>query len=211
MPQTRQKTIARPPSRIAPPIPPTTPPTIDLLFDERPELPDPPLFALSPGLPEDEAKAAAITRLDVETELKVTLPLVEIIVVTIFCVTLPVGVVLDDVVWEDPSFDVEDFDSSEVLDFARASVGDDVVELVFAAPWNEVDVVSEDVVESVVICASSDWEVEMDGELAKGLAKAVVVDVLFSWRYCRFSATERMAQTRRRAKLRRNMLKPPNA
>ena len=48
--------------------------------------------------------------------LKVTLPLVETIVVTIFCVTLPVGVVLADVVWEDPSFDVEDFGSSEVLD-----------------------------------------------------------------------------------------------
>lgn len=46
------------------------------------------------------------------------LPLVETIVVTIFCVTLPVGVVFEDVVWEDPSFDVEDFDSSKVLDFA---------------------------------------------------------------------------------------------
>ena len=69
---------------------------------------------------------------------------------------------------------------------------------------------SEDVIESVVICASTDWEVEVDEELAKGLAKAVVVDVLFSWRYCRFSAIERTAQTRRRAKLRRNMPKSPN-
>lgn len=85
-------------------------------------------------------------------------------------------------------------------------MGTDDVELVFAAPWSEVDSVS-DVVESVVICASTDWEVEMDEELVEGLARVVVVDVLFSWRYCRFSATERMAQTRRRAKLRRNMLK----
>lgn len=50
--------------------------------------------------------------------LRVTLPLVETIVVTIFCVTLPVGVVLEDVVWEDPSFGVEDFDSAESLDCA---------------------------------------------------------------------------------------------
>ena len=112
MPQTRQSTIARPPSRIAPPTPPTTPPITDLLVEERPELPDPPLPPLTLGDPEDvaEAKAAAMTLLDVEVMLKVTLPLVEIIVVTIFCVTLPVGVVLDDVVWGDPSFDVDDFD-----------------------------------------------------------------------------------------------------
>ena len=90
-------------------------------------------------------------------------------------------------------------------------MGDAVVELVFAAPWSEVDLVSEDVVKSVVICASTDWEVEMEEELAKGLTEAVVVDVLFSWRYCRFSATERMAQKRRRAKLRRNMPKNPSA
>lgn len=50
--------------------------------------------------------------------LRVTLPLVEIMVVTIVCVTLPVGVVLKDVVREDPSFDVEIFDSAEGLDRA---------------------------------------------------------------------------------------------
>ena len=118
MPQTRKKTIARPPSRIAPPTPPTTPPITDLLFDERPELPDPPLLPSSRAAPEDvdEAKAAAITLLDVEVMLRVTLPLVETMVVTIVCVTLPVGVVLEEVVWEDPSFDVEDFESVESLD-----------------------------------------------------------------------------------------------
>ena len=63
LPQTRQKTIARPPSRIAPPTPPTTPPTTDLVFGERPELPDPPPPPLTLGLPEDvaAAKAAATT------------------------------------------------------------------------------------------------------------------------------------------------------
>ncbi len=83
-------------------------------------------------------------------------------------------------------------------------MADAVVELVLAAPWNEVVLESEDVV--VVDCASTGWEVEVDEELAEGLIEAGVIDVLLSWRYCRFSATERMAQTSRRAKLRRNML-----
>ena len=53
-----------------------------------------------------------------EVKLSVTLPLVETIVVTTFCVTLPVAIVLEDVVWEDPSFDVEDSVSVERLDCA---------------------------------------------------------------------------------------------
>ena len=90
-------------------------------------------------------------------------------------------------------------------------MADAVVELVSAAPWNEVVLESEDVVESVVIdSASTDWEVEVDEELAEGLTEAGVIDVLLSCRYCRFSATERMAQTSRRAKLRRNMLYKPS-
>ena len=40
----------------------------------------------------------------------------ETIVVTIFRVTLPVGVVVEDVAWEDSSFNVVDFDSAERLD-----------------------------------------------------------------------------------------------
>ena len=56
-------------------------------------------------------------------------------------------------------------------------MGVDDVELVFAAPWSDVDMVSDDV-ESVVICASTDWEVETG--LVEGLARVVVVDVLFS-------------------------------
>lgn len=215
LPQTRQKTIARPPSRIAPPTPPTTPPTTDFLFDERPELPDPPLLALSPGAPEDvaEAKAAAITWLDVEVMLRVTLPLVVTIVVTTFCVTLPVGVMLEGVVWEDPSFDVEDFDCSESLDCGWVV---EVVELVVAAPWSEVIAVSEDVlvVESVV-WVSTDWEADIDEGLAEGLGEAdgerVVVDVLLSWRYWRgFSisdAKDRLARRMQRANMVRwNML-----
>ena len=107
--------MARPPSRIAPPTPPTTPPITDLVLEERPELPDPLLPSWIPGLPEDvaDAKAAATTSSVVEVMLRVTLPLVEIIVVTIFCVTLPVGVVLEDVVWEDPSLRVEDSVAAE--------------------------------------------------------------------------------------------------
>ena len=103
---------------MAPPTPPITPPTTDLVFGERPELPDPPFSPFSAGAPEDvvDAKAAAITRLDVEVMLKVTLPLVETIIVTIFCVTLPAGVVLEDVVWEDPSFDIEDSVSIDGFD-----------------------------------------------------------------------------------------------
>lgn len=110
--------MARPPSRIAPPTPPTTPPITDLVLAERPELPDPLLLPLIPGLPEDvaDAKAAATTSSVVEVMLRVTLPLVEIIVVTIFCVTLPVGIVLEDVVWEDPSLRVEDSVPTESLD-----------------------------------------------------------------------------------------------
>lgn len=83
---------------------------------------------------------------------------------------------------------------------------DAVVELVLAAPRTEVVLVSEVVAESVVICTSTDGVVEEDEELDEELTEVAVVDVLLSWRYCRFSATERMAQKRRRAKLRRNML-----
>ena len=58
---------------------------------------------------------------------------------------------------------------------------DAVVELVLAAPWSEIVLESEDVVESVVIdCSSTDWEVEVDEELAEGLTEAGVKDVLLS-------------------------------
>ena len=107
--------MARPPSKMAPPTPPTTPPITDLVFVESPELPDSLLTPVVLGLPEDvaDAKAAATTVLVVEVMLRVTLPLVEIIVVTILCVTLPVGVVLEDV---EPSFGVEESIPAESLD-----------------------------------------------------------------------------------------------
>jgi hypothetical protein len=41
---------AMPASSIAPPIPPTTPPIIFLLFDERPEDPLPPELPMTPGV-----------------------------------------------------------------------------------------------------------------------------------------------------------------
>ena len=63
--------------------------------------------------------------------------------VTTFCVTLPVGVVLEDGVWEDLSFDIEDPVSVESLDCAWVV---EVVELVLTASWGEVVKVSEDVV-----------------------------------------------------------------
>ena len=57
--------------------------------DEIPELPEPPLLPTSPGTL-DEAAAASTTLLEVETLLKVLLPLTETTVVRICCVTLPV-------------------------------------------------------------------------------------------------------------------------
>ena len=63
--------------------------------------------------------------------------------VTTVCVTLPVGVVLEDAVWEDLSFDVEDPVSAESLDCAWVV---EVVELVLTASWGEVVKVLEDVV-----------------------------------------------------------------
>lgn len=57
--------------------------------DESPELPEPPLLPTSPGTV-DDAAAASTTLLDVETLLKVLLPLTEMTVVRICCVTLPV-------------------------------------------------------------------------------------------------------------------------
>lgn len=44
LPQIRQQTSAIPPSRMAPPIPPTTPPIMPFDFEERPvAVPSPPL------------------------------------------------------------------------------------------------------------------------------------------------------------------------
>ena len=57
--------------------------------DEIPEVPEPLLPPTSPGIL-DEAAAASTTLLEVETLLKVLLPLTEITVVSISCVTLPV-------------------------------------------------------------------------------------------------------------------------
>ena len=63
--------------------------------------------------------------------------------VTTVCVTLPVGVVLEDGVWEVLSFDIEDPVSAESLDCAWVV---EVVELVLTVSWGEVVKVSEDVV-----------------------------------------------------------------
>jgi len=72
-------------------MPPMTPPTIFLEDVESPEpLLEPPLFPLSPGAPDDEAEAAAMTLVVVWTLLTVLLPLTATIVVLICWVTLPV-------------------------------------------------------------------------------------------------------------------------
>ena len=60
-----------------------------LVDDDIPELPPPLLLPTSPGTL-DVAEAASTTLLEVETLLKVLLPLTEITVVRISCVTLPV-------------------------------------------------------------------------------------------------------------------------
>ena len=62
---------------------------------EIPELPEPPLLPTSPGTL-DEAAAASTTLLEVETLMKVLLPLTEMMVVRICCVTLPVLEVLEE-------------------------------------------------------------------------------------------------------------------
>ena len=96
-------------------MPPMTPPTIFLDFDDRPVLlPGLPVFPFSPRAPDDEADAAAMTLLVVWTLLMVLLPLTETIVVLICWVTLPVR--LDKVVDEavectEPPEVVEDLDS----------------------------------------------------------------------------------------------------
>ena len=74
---------------MTPPTPPTTPPITLFVDDDIPELPEPPLLPTSPGTL-DVAAAASTTLLEVETLLKVLLPLTEITVVRISCVTLPV-------------------------------------------------------------------------------------------------------------------------
>lgn len=63
--------------------------------------------------------------------------------VTTLCVTLPVGVVLEDGVREDLSFDIEDPVSAESLDCAWVV---EVAELVLTVSDGEVVKVSEDVV-----------------------------------------------------------------
>ena len=74
---------------MTPPILPTTPPMTFFVDDESPELPEPPLLPTSPGTL-DDAAAASTTLLAVETLLYVLLPLTEMMVVRICCVTLPV-------------------------------------------------------------------------------------------------------------------------
>lgn len=72
-------------------MPPTTPPTIFLDDDERPDLPESPLSPLSAGAPDDEvADCAAMTLLVVVAMLIVLLPLTDTTVVTTCWVTLPV-------------------------------------------------------------------------------------------------------------------------
>lgn len=93
-------------------MPPTTPPTIFLDDDERPELPESPLSPLSAGAPDDEAADAAITLLVVLAMLIVLLPLTETTVVTTCWVTLPVRC-------------VEEFGPDDV----RSDVADSVVVL----------------------------------------------------------------------------------
>ena len=113
-------------------------------------------------------------------ELRTTLPLVEIIVVTCVCVTLPVGVVLEDGVWEDLSFDIDDPVSAESLGCSWVV---EVVELVLTASWAEVVKVSED----VVVVESVGW-VLVDRGIGERLAEelgrtdgvSVVLDVLLS-------------------------------
>ena len=58
-PQIRKATTANPPSKIAPPTPPTTPPMIFFEESDRPELDPPELLPLRPGALEELAEADA--------------------------------------------------------------------------------------------------------------------------------------------------------
>ena len=75
---------------MTPPILPTTPPMTFFVDGESPELPEPPLLSTSPGTL-DDAAAASTTLLAVETLLYVLLPLTEMMVVRMCCVTLLVS------------------------------------------------------------------------------------------------------------------------
>lgn len=90
LPQILHATTANPPSKIAPPTPPTTPPMIFLEFEESPGLPPPPFSPLRPGVEVEDADAAATTLLVVPTLLIVLPPLTETIVVNTCWVMLPV-------------------------------------------------------------------------------------------------------------------------
>lgn len=83
----RQHTIAMPPSRIAPPTPPTTPPIIffeDVLSPEPPESLPPPLFRLAALVTVAKPVVDAIVRLDTIVEAKVRPPPTSVITV-VYC------------------------------------------------------------------------------------------------------------------------------
>ena len=90
LPQILHATTAKPPSRIAPPTPPTTPPMIFLEFEESPGLAPPSLPSWRPGIEEEDADAAATIVRCVLTVLIVLLPLTKTIVVDTCWVMLPV-------------------------------------------------------------------------------------------------------------------------
>lgn len=86
-PQIRQHTIAMPPRRIAPPIPPTTPPIIFFEDEVSPELPDPftpPLFRLAGLVTVAKPVVCAMVRLDTTVAAMVWLPLTSVITV-VYC------------------------------------------------------------------------------------------------------------------------------
>lgn len=92
LPQSLHATTASPPSNIAPPIPPTTPPITSFCVLLRPVLPDDPLLPFKPGaFVEDAAADSTATTLLVVLTFRMVLPWsTEIIVVKTCCVVLPV-------------------------------------------------------------------------------------------------------------------------
>ena len=192
--------MARPPSRIAPPIPPTTPPTIFLEDAERPELPGLPLLPLNPGAPDDEAAdAAATTLLVVLAMLRVLLPLTETTVVTTCWVTLPVRwdeVVGMDDVCVDESDAVKDLESAEPCESDEVPVTEAWVDWVESC--DEVDAVldgelvpvgtvgcafADDVTDTVlgIMDVVGETATEVADVVAEGLAEAPVPAGTF-WR-----------------------------
>ena len=112
-------------------MPPMTPPTIFFEEEDRPELPvEPSSFPLSPGAPDAEADAAAMTLLVVWTLLRVLLPLTDITVVSNRWVTMPVRL---DTVDEAPVVCVETVGFVELLDPVVVRTCDDASLTVEAA------------------------------------------------------------------------------